>query len=585
MNEEFERRLRGIPISPGIAMGAIRVEVGGGVAPRTYAITENLIEREWMRLDVALERTEEAIRALKLRVERISGDNEAAIFDVHLLLLRDRTLMQRVQSELRTRLQNIESVYYAVVQNYMEVMRQIDDPYLRSRVADMDDVMRRVLAHLQDDEQTIAPRRSMQDGACVLAAHELTPSMTVNLDRKTVLGFATEIGSAVSHTAILARSLGMPAIVAVPQLLLESKMGQMTILDGYNGHLIFNPSERTLEYYKNLQSKKEQEREELARHNHLPAETRDGRRLRLAVNIEFSHEFPSIQESRAEGVGLYRTEFFLLDEHSTMPSEEEQYQHYKEILAAAAPHEVVFRTLDAGGDKLPFEESSDKEDNPFLGWRGIRVSLSRPESFKEQLRAILRASAYGKLAVMFPMISGRSELLEAKRLLDECRAELRERGESYDEHIRVGIMIEVPSAAMIADVLAPHVDFFSVGSNDLTQYTIAVDRVNCRVADMFRPAHPGVVRLMHQTVQAGVSTSICGETGSDLILLPLLVGLGFDSISAGAHVLPAIRYAIRQLDYTDCVALAQRALRAGEAKDIRAMSRELAMQAYPNLLG
>ncbi len=564
-------------------MGNIRVDTRGGDAPRTYAITDNLIEREWARLDVALERTEDAIRGLKSRVERMSGNDEAAIFDVHLLLLRDRTLMQRVQSELKSRLHNIESVYYAVVQNYMEIIRQIDDPYMSSRVADMDDVMHRVLSHLRDEDQDYEERSSLHDVCSILVTHELPPSKTVNLDRSSTKGFATELGSAVSHTAILARSLGLPAIAGIANLQLEAQMGQPAILDGYNGILIFNPNERTLEYYRHLQAQKEQQRHELVLYNHLPAETLDGRRLRLSVNIEFAHEFPSIKESCAEGVGLYRTEFFLL-EQGKMPSEEVQYLHYKELLAAAAPHEVIFRTLDAGGDKLPFDNSAAKEDNPFLGWRGIRVSLSRPDCFKDQLRAILRASAHGKTAIMFPMISGMSELREVKEMLEQCRAELRERGEPFDEQLRVGIMIEVPSAAMISDVLAQHVDFFSVGSNDLTQYTIAVDRVNHRVAEMFRPAHPGVIRLMHKTVQAGIPTCLCGETGSDLILLPLLVGLGYDSISAGAHVLPAIRYAIRHLNYSDCVALTEHALRAGEASEIRDMSRELAMKAYSNLL-
>ncbi len=584
MNEAFEYRLKGSPISPGIAMGTIRVEARGGSSPRTYSITENLIEHEWARLDLALEHTEMELYALKARVEAMSGANEAAIFDVHLLLVRDRTLMQRVQTELRKRLHNVESVYYAVVQNYMEIMRHVDDPYLSSRVADMDDVMRRVLKNLEHEKQLQFPTSSVHEGAAILAAYDLSPSDTVNMNREQVLGFVTEVGSAVSHTAILARSLELPAIVAVPNLLIEAKMGQFTILDGYNGDIIFNPCERTLEYYRNLQAQKEQERRDLSLYVHQPAETTDGRLLRISANVEFAHEFGALKDSGAEGVGLFRSEFFLLN-YGKLPDEDAQYEHYKELIESATPHEVVFRTLDAGGDKLPFEEEDDKEENPFLGWRGIRVSLSRVDSFKEQLRAILRASVHGKAAVMFPMVSALSELLEAKACLDECRAELRDAGVAYSEELRVGVMIEVPSAAMIADLLAPHVDFFSIGSNDLTQYTIAVDRVNFRVADMFRPAHPGVVRLMHQTIKAGIPTSICGETGSDLVLLPLLVGLGMESISAGTHVLPALRYAIKHLNYGECRELAQRALQLGHATEIRDLCRDLAQKSYPSLLG
>ncbi len=564
-------------------MGTMRVEARGGAAPRTYAITENLVDHEWARLDQALEHTELELHVLKNRVETMSGANEAAIFDVHLLLVRDRTLMQRVQNELRKRLQNVESVYYAVVQNYMEVMRQLDDPYLRSRVADMDDVMSRVLSNLEHEKQMQFPTQTIQEEPGILAAYDLTPSDTVNMARNKVMGFVTEVGSAVSHTAILARSLELPAIAAVPNLVIEAKIGQFSILDGYSGTIIFNPCERTMEFYRNLQAQKEQQRRDLSHYVDEPAITRDGRQLRISANVEFSHEFEAMKNSGAEGVGLFRTEFFLLS-YGKIPDEDAQYEHYKSLIESTAPHEVVFRTLDSGGDKLPFENMEDKEENPFLGWRGIRVSLSRTDSFREQLRAILRASAHGKAAVMFPMVSGLTELLEAKAHLDECREELRAAGIAYGEDLRVGVMIEVPSAAMIADLLAPHVDFFSIGSNDLTQYAIAVDRVNYRVADMFRPAHPGVLRLMRQTVKAGIPTSICGETGSDLVLLPLLVGLGVDAISAGTHVLTALRYAIKHLNYADCCALAERALQAGDASEIRSMSRDLAMASYPKLL-
>ncbi len=561
-------------------MGLLRVEARGCAAPPVRRILPTEIDEEWQRFDAALTRTEEEISGLKCRVEKVSGATEAAIFDAHLLFLRDRTLMARMRKELPARLQNVDSVYYAVVQNFMEAMRQVDDPYLRSRVVDIGDVLQRVLKNMSPAQQG-SSAASLRE-PCVLAAYDLTPSDTADLNPNVVLGFATEAGSAVSHTAILARSLGLPAVVAVPNLVVESRVGLPAILDGYTGTLILNPTPETREYYERVQSEKQKAYEALVEMKDQPAETRDGRRIRLAANVGFAHEFNAINRSGAEGVGLFRTEFFLLGA-GKLPDEEAQYEHYKQLVERCAPHEVIFRTLDSGGDKLPFEVLEEKEDNPFLGWRGIRVSLSRPAIFKEQLRAILRASAHGKVGVMFPMVSGLTEVKDVRLLLDECREELRAAGVPFDEDMRVGMMIEVPSAAMMSDVLAQYVDFFSIGTNDLTQYTIAVDRVNYRVADMFRPTHPGVIRLMHQTISAGIPTAICGEMGGDITLLPLLVGLGATELSVGTHVLPVIRFAIRHLNYEECRRMAQLALQAEDSRTIRALSKAVALQSYPNL--
>lgn len=580
MAEGHEQRLKGLPVSPGIAMGFLRVEARGCSAPTLRNISPAEMDAEWARLDVALSRTEEELRSLKARVEKASSATEAAIFDAHLLFLRDRTILSKLKQEFPLRLQNIEAVYYAVVQNFIEVIRQVDDPYLRSRVLDIEDVLQRVLKNMEPAE----PAESVLAGAetCILAAHELTPSDTADLDTSHVLGFVTEAGSAVSHTAILARSLGLPAVVGVPRLVMDSRTGSHAILDGYNGVLILNPTEETLEQYRSIRDEREKAYLELMEMRDLPSVTRDGRPVRLAANVEFAHEFDSIKESGAEGVGLYRTEFFLLG-NGGLPDEEAQYLHYRKLVEGCAPHEVIFRTLDSGGDKLPFEVLEEKEDNPFLGWRGIRVSLSRPEIFKVQLRAILRASVHGRVGVMFPMVSGITEVRMTLDLLEECRAELRERGLPFDEHMRVGVMIEVPSAAMMADVLAPYVDFFSIGTNDLTQYTIAVDRVNYRVSSMFRVTHPGVVRLIHRTIEAGIPTTICGEMGADINLVPLLVGLGATEISMGTHLLPVVRFAIRSLNYEECRAMAQKALQAEDSATIRNLSRDIALKSYPQL--
>ncbi len=579
MTAHHERRFKGQPVSPGIAVGVLRVEAHGCSAPPIRTILPTEMEQEWQRFELALARTEEELRSLKARVELLSGATEAAIFDAHLLFLRDRTIIGRLRKDFPQRMQNIDAVYYAVVQNFMEVMRHVDDSYLRSRVADIEDVLQRVLKNMG----TSASSKQLRGGApCILAAYDLSPSDTADLDHNQVLGFVTEAGAAVSHTAILARSLGLPAVVAVPRLVIDSRGGVPAILDGYSGQLILNPEPETQEHYRALQIEKEKAYEALVAMRDQPAETQDGRRIRLAANVEFVYEYGSIARSGAEGVGLFRTEFFLLG-GDELPDEDAQYTHYRQLVEACAPHEVIFRTLDSGGDKLPFEVLEEKEDNPFLGWRGIRVSLSRPEMFKEQLRAILRASAHGKVGVMFPMVSGITEVRASRELLEECKEELRQRGEAFDEGIRVGIMIEVPSAAMMADVLAKHVDFFSIGTNDLTQYTIAVDRVNYRVASMFRPTHPGVIRMMAQTMSAGIPTAVCGEMGADISLVPLLVGLGVAELSVGAHLLPVIRYAIRHLNYEECREMAQQALQAEDSYSIRDLSRALAMRAYPSL--
>ncbi len=583
MADRKEQRLTGLPVSPGIAVGELRVEARDCAAPPIRKIEAKDIPAEWERFEVALQRTEEEISALKQRVERLSGATEAAIFDAHLLFLRDTTILNRLNKELPSRLQNIESVYYAVVQNFMEVMRAVDDPYLRSRVLDIRDVLQRVLRNLKPASSSVPTKHDPQD-SYILAAYELTPGDTADLDKSHVLGFVTETGSAMSHTAILARSLGLPAVVAVPRLVMDSRTGSPAILDGYTGTLILNPSAQTRKKYNTLRAEREKAYRELVKMRDLPTDTLDGRHIRLAANVEFVHEFKAIRESGAEGVGLYRTEFLLLgNDAQGMPDEEAQYGHYRQLVEACAPHEVIFRTLDAGGDKLPFEPLTEREDNPALGWRGIRVSLSRPEIFKQQLRAVLRASAHGHVGIMFPMVSGITEVRAALDLLEECRKELRERGQAYDEKMRVGIMIEVPGAAMMTDVLAKYVDFFSIGTNDLTQYTIAVDRVNYRVASIFRVTHPGVVRLMARTMRAGIPTSVCGEMGGDISLVPLLVGLGATEISVGAHLLPVVRVAIRHLNYEECRTMAEQALQAEDSITIRRLSHELALKSYPQL--
>lgn len=581
-----ETRLQGIPVSPGIALGKIKIQISGSQEPVAYDITSDEVDSELVRFHRALQITAEQIKALQARMIQISGEKDASIFDAHILLLQDKVILQQVRTELSKRLQNVEHIFYVVMQNYMEVLRRVDDPYLRAKTADMADVMQRVINNLRSTE----PQEEEEEAedAQVLVAYDLTPSDTAAIDANLINGFATEIGSSVSHTAILARSMGIPAVVGLEQALLRVESHAPAILDGYKGVLILNPTQETIEYYHRLQLEKEKAYKELEALRDLPTITKDGRKIRLSVNVEFPHEYSGIKKVGAEGVGLFRTEFFLLGNVSGMPSEEEQTRYYKRLAEGCAPHGVIFRTLDSGGDKLPFEQLSTPEPNPFLGWRGIRVSLSRPELFKQQLRAILRACANTPgCGVMFPMVSGYTEVISAKKILQECRDELDQQNIPYAKDLRVGIMIEVPSAAIMTDVLAQEVDFFSIGTNDLTQYTIAVDRVNNHVAHMFRPTHPAVIRIIGMTIAAGereqIPTAICGEMAGDITLLPLLIGLGSTSISVGVHLVPIIRYAIRNLDYAQCRDMAQQALHATNSRHIVELSTALAKQSYPAL--
>ena len=581
-----ETWLQGIPVSPGIALGKIKIQISGSREPVAYDISPEEVDAELVRFHRALQTTADQIRTLRERMIQISGEKDASIFDAHILLLQDKVILQQVQTELVKRLQNVEHIFYVVMQNYMEVLRRVDDPYLRAKTADMEDVMQRVINNLRSTEPPEDEEEAEKDQ--VLVAYDLTPSDTAAMDASLIHGFATEMGSSVSHTAILARSMGIPAVVGLEQALLRVESHSPAILDGYKGVLILKPTKETEEYYHRLQVEKEKAYKALEALRGLPTITRDGRNIRLSVNVEFPHEYSGIKEVGAEGVGLFRTEFFLLGNPSGMPDEEEQTRYYRKLAEGCSPHGVIFRTLDSGGDKLPCEQLRAPEPNPFLGWRGIRVSLSRPELFKQQLRAILRACADTPgCGVMFPMVSGYTEVVTAKHILQECREELERKNIPYARDLKVGIMIEVPSAAIMTDVLAREVDFFSIGTNDLTQYTIAVDRVNNRVANMFRPTHPAVKRIMGMTITAGerenIPTAICGEMAGDITLLPLLIGLGATSMSVGVHLVPIIRYAIRNLDYGQCRDMAQKALQAPNSRAIVDLSTTLARKSYPAL--
>jgi len=584
-NLRQEKIIQGIAGSPGIAFAAIHLEARGTIAPETYSITEDQVASEQARFDQALEITKCQLNDLHDHIANISGSETGKIFDAHVMVLEDPTLIKQVRAIISERLQNAEYAFYAVLQNFLESMRRLNDDYFKERASDLDDVCQRVLANFKTSQPKSTPEKPNYKH--ILVAYDLTPSDTATIDRSMVAGFATEQGSVNSHTAILARSLGIPAIVGLDNILLDAQSLTDCILDGYTGKLILNPTEETLQYYKSRAERKEKAIKKLEEIREKKTSTKDGHRITLSANIEFTNELPVVKKSGAEGVGLFRSEFFLL-QGSEMPSEKEQTEVYTEVAKATHPHSTIIRTLDAGGDKIPAEHLAHPEANPFLGWRGIRVSLTRKEIFKDQLRAILRASAHGKLGVMFPMVSGLREVLASKELVKICMDELHHENIPFDENIEIGAMIEVPSAALMAREIAKEVDFFSIGTNDLIQYTVAVDRGNNYVAHLYKPTHPAVIRLINMTVLAakenGIWTGVCGEMASDLRLTPLLIGLGVEELSVGAPNLPSIKKAIGTLSLSDCSEMVDQALQCSSSPNIMQLTVDMAKSHYGELL-
>ena len=582
--ENAEKRFSGIGVSSGIALAHAHVRNNYFVEPDKYIIDDEAKDEEISRLEKAIEGTKEQIGLLKDQVREAAGSKgEENIFDAHLLVLEDKVVLDEVRKNVREDNFNIEYAFYKTMSHYIEALRKIGDRYLRERVVDVEDVMRRVLRNLASGEKAEYSARHDH----VLVVPELTPSDTAQMNHSLVQGFATEIGSYTSHAAIIARSLGLPAVVGINRFCEEVHTGDQLLIDGYNGVVVINPSASTLSEYEILKKEKDKLTEGLEEFINKDAETKDGREIILSANIEFAYESDLAKKNGAKGIGLFRTEFFYRNT-SGAPDEEEQFQTYSEVAGTVDPNTVIIRTLDIGGDKLQ-KNSIKPELNPFLGWRGVRVSLDRPELFKVQLRAILRAAAVSKVGIMFPMISTLKELKQAKELLNEAENELIDAGVTYERPAEIGAMIEVPSAALIADQLAKEVDFFSVGTNDLIQYTMAVDRINERVSDLYQPLNPAVVRLLKETINAGhdagIWVGVCGEMASDLFFTPLLIGLGFDELSVGAPRVPAIKHAIRSLDYEICKSMAEAALCDTSPDQIFSRCEKIALESYPEMLG
>lgn len=561
---------KGIEASPGIEIGKAYLLKEEQVIIDKAGVQDEKIELEIKRLENAVETSKIQLKKVKEKAEKELGKAEAQIFEAHLMFLEDPVFMDEIKSKIKSEKITAEHAVLQVAEMYIETFNNMEDEYLRERAADVKDVGDRLIKNIlgiADQNLADLPEK------VIIIAKDLTPSDTAQMNKEMVLAFATDMGGRTSHTAIMARSLEIPAVVGLTDLYGKAKDGDTVIVDGNAGKVFVNPDKATLEEYERLKAEYLEYRQSLKELKDLPAETRDkSRKVELCANIGTPDDLKGALENGAEGVGLYRTEFLYMDRDS-LPTEEEQFEAYKMVAEKMAPRAIIIRTLDIGGDKkLPYLDMPE-ELNPFLGWRAIRMCLDRPEILKTQLRAILRASHYGKLRIMYPMISRVEEIRRANAILEEARQELGREGIPYDKELQVGIMIELPSAAVIADILAEEVDFFSIGTNDLIQYTLAVDRMNEHISKLYEPLHPAVLRLIKNVIdashKAGKWTGMCGEMAGDLSATAILLGMGLDEFSMSASSIPQVKKIIRSISYDEAKEIAEKALSMESAQDVK----------------
>lgn len=536
----------GIAASPGIAMGRLRIIDRSRSAVLEYQIPTEAVCHETARLAQAIENTRIELEQLKARLAETNGEDHLFFIETHLMILADDRLMTETSESIKTGLINAEGALRRTLHHYREKFARIDDPYLRERISDVETVIERVLRGMSGEVDEPLPE---QEGQIIIAAHDFSPADMLQINRSHVLAIITEIGGRTSHTAILARALDLPAVMGIDGITGLLPDGVAVIVDGLSGTVVVDPDQETFQALLRRKQHYEYVEYELLKTAHLPAVTRDGHSMQLRGNVEIPEEGASVLVHGGSGVGLYRTEMLFMN-RTFMPDEEEQLAVYRSMQQAIAPYPLTIRTLDAGGDKLLEGMDQSAETNPALGVRAIRLSLSMPVEFKKQLRAILRVSADGPVRIMFPMISGMEEVRIIKALLEESKQELTASGILYDRAVQVGVMIEIPAAVTLADLLAREVDFFSVGTNDLIQYTLAIDRSNEQLSHLYQPLHPAVLRSLRRIVQAahgaGIPACLCGEMAGDPLYLPVLLGLGFDELSMGSGSLLRVKQILRR---------------------------------------
>ncbi|MFC6276655.1 phosphoenolpyruvate-protein phosphotransferase PtsI [Psittacicella hinzii] len=561
--------IKGILASPGVAYAKALVLKEEPVVINTAAIDASQVEAEKAKFFAARESAAEQINRIKDRAEATFGKDKAEIFEGHLMILEDEEIEEEVLDLIENDLITADNAANQVLNQHIEIFSKLEDDYMRERAADIKDIGKRLLQNILGLE--IVDLTSISEEV-IIVAYDLTPSETAQLPLDKVKGFVTDIGGRTSHSSIMARSLEIPAIVGTNNVTEQVKHGDMLILDAVNNAVIVNPTETQVADFNKLAEDLAAKKAELAKLKDLPAETIDGVKFDIAANIGTLRDCDPALNNGAEAIGLYRTEFLFMDRDS-FPNEEEQYIAYRDVVEKMDGRLVIIRTMDIGGDKdLPYMDLP-KELNPFLGYRAVRIGLDRRDIFKQQLRAILRASQHGKVGVMFPMIIKVSELRLINSIIDECKAELVERGIPNNFNLQVGVMVETPASAIIADLLAREVDFFSIGTNDLTQYTLAVDRGNEMISDLYDPFSPSVLRLIQYTINASHIerkwTGMCGELAGDELATPLLVGMGLDEFSMSAISIPKVKNIIRQLRYSECKTLVAQCLTMTSSRAIK----------------
>lgn len=563
----MSKLIKGIAASDGVAIAKAYLLVEPDLTfDKNEKVTD--VEGEVAKFNNAIEASKVELTKIRNNAEVQLGADKAAIFDAHLLVLDDPELIQPIQDKIKNENANAASALTDVTTQFVTIFESMDNEYMKERAADIRDVSKRVLSHILGVE---LPNPSMIDESVVIVGNDLTPSDTAQLNKEFVQGFATNIGGRTSHSAIMSRSLEIPAIVGTKSITQEVKQGDMIIVDGLNGDVIVNPTEDELIAYQDKRECYFADKKELQKLRDADTVTVDGVHAELAANIGTPNDLPGVIENGAQGIGLYRTEFLYMG-RDQMPTEEEQFEAYKEVLEAMDGKRVVVRTLDIGGDKELSYLNLPEEMNPFLGYRAIRLCLAQQDIFRPQLRALLRASVYGKLNIMFPMVATINEFREAKAILLEEKENLKNEGHDISDDIELGIMVEIPATAALADVFAKEVDFFSIGTNDLIQYTLAADRMSERVSYLYQPYNPSILRLVKQVIEAshkeGKWTGMCGEMAGDETAIPLLLGLGLDEFSMSATSILKARRQINGLSKNEMTELANRAVDCATQEEV-----------------
>ncbi len=583
-DDTFDNRmLRGLGVSSGIAIGKVYLLERGRIHVEKYTVKEEQIEKEVTKFQSAIKNAVRDLTGIKENIPDDDVRRHAFIIDAHILMLQDQYFLKEVVDTIRSKKVNAEWALDVVVSKFASSFEKVQDPYLRERGQDLDYIYQRLLRILANKQHSGIYERTLR-GKGVIVAHDLSPADTIQINLRKTSGFVTDVGGRTSHTSIVARALEIPAVVGLGNITAIAKNGDTIIIDGDQGAVIVNPDQELQKEYVAKQIQLAAQRKEFLRLGKLKAETQDGFRVRVGANIELLAEMDIVERYGAEGVGLYRTEYIYLSS-KTLPTEMDHYHIYRKLAESSAVKYTTIRTLDIGGDKFASSIEVAKEINPAMGLRAIRLCIKETELFKAQLRGILRASAHGQLKILFPMISGMEEVKKAKALVRECMDELRSEQIPFDEHIKIGIMVEVPSTCMITDLLAGEVDFFSIGTNDLIQYTLAIDRVNEYVSYLYEPLHPAVLRMIRKTVDDAhahhIDVAICGEMAGEPLYVPILLGLEIDEMSMNAYSIPRVKKIIRGIGHSYCRELLHEVMLKDSAKDSEALVRREMSQLFP----